>query len=192
MSEDTVTLYSQTVKLGRRRRCPVPCLLSAQRCTECRRGFDVTGRGLPLYRRTADEILAMIASGKLGLEFTVPEIAKQAGVKDWAARKAAEHLAERGLIEPHQGSGYRTLITPEEAAATRLDERPVRDQVAALQQEVAELRRQVAALSDNAELAKRVGRIEANLIALYGQLQREYPRGGRRERAKAAAGGGQR
>jgi DNA-binding FadR family transcriptional regulator len=152
----------------------------------------MTGRGLPLRRRTADEILAMIASGKLGLEFTVPEVAQKAGVKDWAARSAARHLAERGLIEAHQGSGYRSLITPEEAAAARLDDRPVTDQVAELQREVAELREQITALSGQPGLAERVGRIEANLIALYGHVNREYPRGGKRERAKAAAGGGQR
>ena len=131
----------------------------------------------------------MIASGKLGTEFTVPEAAKLAGVKDWAARRAAEHLTERGLIEPHQGSGYRALITPGEAASARVDDRPLRDQVAELQQEVAELRQQV---SGNADLASRVGRIEANLSALYGHVGREYPRGGRRDRAKAAASGGQR
>jgi DNA-binding GntR family transcriptional regulator len=152
----------------------------------------VTGRGLPLYRQAADDILAMIASGRLGREFTVPEAAKQAGVKDWAARKAAEHLTERGLIEPHQGSGYRALITPEEASAARMDERSVRDQLAGLQREVAELRRQVTAMDGRSDLAAQVGRIEANLIALYGQLGREYPRGGSRERAKAAAGGGRR
>jgi len=103
-------------------------------------------RGLPAYRRTADEILAMIASGKLGHEFTVPEAAKLSGAKPWAARKAAEHLAERGLIEPHQGSGYRAQITPEEAAAARADDRTVRDQVAKIQQEVAALRQQVTEL----------------------------------------------
>ena len=149
----------------------------------------MTGRGLPLYRQTADTILAMIASGRLGLEFTVPEVAKLAGVKDWAARKAAEHLAERGLIEPHHGSGYRALITPEEAAAAQVDVRPLREQVAELQQQVAELRKQVDGETD---LAKQVGRIEANLMALYGQLGKQYPRGGARDRAKAAAGGGRR
>jgi DNA-binding GntR family transcriptional regulator len=149
----------------------------------------VAGRGVPLYRRTADEILSMIASGELGQEFTVPEVAASADVKEWAARKAAEHLAERGLIEPHQGSGYRALVTPEEAAASGVDDRPLRDQVAELQQEVAELRQQVAGQS---ELAGRVGRIEANLVALYEHLSREYPRGGKRERAKAAASGGRR
>lgn len=151
----------------------------------------MAGRGLPLYRRTADEILGMLASGKLAAEFTVPEAAKLAGVKEWAARKAAEHLTERGLIEPHQGTGYRSLLTPEQAAAARVDDRPIREQVAELQQEVAALRKQVAALGGQSDLASRVGRIEANLVALYGQLNREYPRGGQRERAKTAAGGGQ-
>lgn len=134
----------------------------------------MTGRGLPLYRRTADEILDLIADGKLGTEFTVPEVAKLVGVKDWAARKAAEHLAERGLIEPHQGSGYRALISPEEAAASRVDDRPLRVQVAELQQQMADLR-------------ERLGRMEASLATLTGKS-----RGGKREQAKAAASGGRR
>jgi DNA-binding GntR family transcriptional regulator len=132
----------------------------------------MTGRGLPIYRRTADEILAMIASGHLGPEFTVPEVAKLTGVKDWAARKAAEHLAERGLIEPHQGTGYRTLINPEQAAGMQVDDRPVREQIAALQRDVADMR-------------QRLGRMEASLATLTGK-----PRGGRRDQAKASAGGG--
>lgn len=127
-----------------------------------------------MYRRTADEILAMIADGRLGHEFTVPEAAKLTGVKDWAARKAAEHLAERGLIEPHQGSGYRTLVTPEEAATARVDDRPLREQVAQLQKEMAEVR-------------ERIGSIDARLATLAGK-----PRGGNRDQAKAAAGGGRR
>lgn len=127
-----------------------------------------------MYRRTAAGILDLIADGKLGTEFTVPEVAKLAGVKDWAARKAAEHLADRGLIESHQGSGYRALITPEQASATRLDERPMREQVAELQREVTEIR-------------ERLGRMEASLATLTLKS-----RGGKREQAKAAAGDGRR
>jgi DNA-binding GntR family transcriptional regulator len=132
----------------------------------------VTGPKVPIYRRTADEILAMIASGQLGHEFTVPEAAKLAGVKSWAARKATEHLAERGVLEPQQGTGYRSLVTPEEAAALQVDERPVREQIAELQQDVTELRR-------------RLGRMEATVATSTGQ-----PRGGKREQAKTAASGG--
>ena len=135
----------------------------------------MTGRGLPLYRRTADEILAMLASGKLGQEFTVPEVARLAGVKDWAARTAAEWLAERGIIEAHQGTGYRSLVTPEEAASARMDGRPLRDQVAELRQEVDDLR-------------ERVGRMDARLATVAGKPKR----GGNRDQPEAAAGGGHR
>lgn len=131
-------------------------------------------QGAPAYQRTADEILAMIASGKLGPKFTVPEVEKLAGVNYYAARKAAEHLAERGLVEPWQGRGYRPLVTPEEAAALRIDDRPMREQVTELQKELADLR-------------QRTGRIEARLATLAGQ-----PRGGKREQANTAASDGRR
>jgi DNA-binding transcriptional regulator YhcF (GntR family) len=134
----------------------------------------LTGSRPPIYRQTADEILAMLADGRLGLEFTVPEAAKLTGVKDWAARKAAEHLAERGLIEPQQGTGYRALVTPEEAAALQVDDRPVREQIAELQRDISDLR-------------QRLGRMEASLATLTGK-----PRGGKRDQAKAAADGGRR
>lgn len=132
------------------------------------------GSKVPIYRRTADEILAMISSGQLGPDFTVPEAAKLAGVKEWAARKAAEHLAERGLVEPQHGTGYRALVTPEQASALQVDDRPVREQIAELQQDMADLR-------------QRLGRMEASLATLAGKL-----RGGKSEQAKTAAGGGRR
>jgi DNA-binding GntR family transcriptional regulator len=131
----------------------------------------VAARGLPLYRRTADDILAMLADGRLSAEFTVPEAAKLAGVKDWAARKAAEHLAERGMIESHQGTGYRALITAEQAAAARVDDRPITEQVAELRQKLD-------------ELATHVGRMDAQLATVAGK-----PRGNR-DQSRTAAGGG--
>lgn len=140
----------------------------------------------PEYRRAAGAIRSGIADGSLSGVLTIPEAQKLAGTTYATARKAMEHLTTEGILEGLPGKGYRVIVTPEQAAA-RMDDRPLRDQVAELQQEVAELREQVGG---HAELAKVVGRIEANLAALYGQLGREYPRGGRRERARAAAGGG--
>lgn len=134
----------------------------------------MAGSRPPIYRQTAGKILAMLADGRLGREFTVPEAAKLTGVKDWAARKAAEHLAERGLIEPQQGTGYRALVTPEEAAALQVDDRSVREQIAELQQDISDLR-------------QRLGRMEASLATLTGK-----PRGGKRDQAKAAADSGRR
>lgn len=152
------------------------CTVSAESAVMHRgaEGLDVSRQGVPAYRRTADEILSMIASGKLGQKFTVPEVEEQAGVNRYAARKAAEHLAGQGLIEPYQGSGYRALVTPEEAAASRVDDRPMREQVAELQKELAELR-------------KRTGRIEARLATLAGKS-----RGGKREQADTAVSDGRR
>ena len=131
-------------------------------------------QGEPSYRRTADEILSLIASGELGQKFTVPEVEKLAGANYYAARKAAEHLAERGLIEPWQGRGYRPLVTAEEAAALRVDDRPMREQVTELQKELADLKRRTA-------------RIETTLATLPGQ-----PRGGKREQANSAVSDGRR
>jgi DNA-binding GntR family transcriptional regulator len=136
--------------------------------------LDVSRQGEPVYRRTADKILSMIASGKLGQEFTVPEVQKRASVNYYAARAAAKHLAERGLIEPYQGSGYRALVTPEEAAGNRVDDRPFRERVTALEKELADLR-------------KRTGRIESRLATLAAQ-----PRGGKHEQANTAASDGRR
>lgn len=132
----------------------------------------MTGQGLPLYRQAADKILAMIASGELEPLFTVPQVTARTEFAAWAVRKGAEHLAERGLIEPHQGAGYQTLITREQAAGEQVDDRSVREQVAELKLEVAELR-------------QRLGRAEAQLATLAGR-----PRGGRRDQAKSAASGG--
>jgi DNA-binding GntR family transcriptional regulator len=134
----------------------------------------VTGQGLPLYRQAADKILAMIASGELGPLFTVPEATDRTGFAAWSVRKAAEHLAERGLIEPHQGSGYQVLVTPGQAAVEQADDRSVREQVAGLQREMADVR-------------QRIGRIEAGIATLTGR-----PRGGKREQADTAASGGRR
>lgn len=133
-------------------------------------------QGEPAYRRTADKILSMIASGELGREFTVPEVMERASVNRYAARKAAELLAERGLIEPYQGSGYRALVTPEEAAENRVDDRPLRERVTALEKEVAKLR-------------QKTGRSQAGLstTTMPGQS-----RGGKREQANKAASDGRR
>src|SRR6185437_8536097 len=138
-----------------------------------------------LYQQVAADLRAKIGNGTypVGTRLpTKPQLMKRYGVAVGTLDKAIEVLRQAGLVETRQGSG---MYVREPEPETGDD--PVRDQMAALQQEVAELRKQV---DGHAELAKVVGRIEANRAALYGQLGREYPRGGRRERGKAAAGGG--
>lgn len=142
----------------------------------------------PRYRLVADDLRARIEAGDypVGTRLpTRPALMKRYGVALGTLDKAIEELRKAGLVETRQGSGmYVREPEPEH------DE--VREQVAALQREVADLRQQLSKLDGQDELAERVGRIEASLIALYGMTGHEYPRGGRRERAKAAAGGGRR
>jgi len=143
----------------------------------------------PLYQQVAGDLRAKISDGTypVGVRLpTKPTLMKRYDVALGTLDKAIEVLRKAGLVETRQGSGMYVREPPPEE---RTEYDSVREQVAELQRQVAELRKQV---DGQTELASRVGRIEANLIALYGQLKREYPRGGRHERAKAAAGGGQR
>jgi GntR family transcriptional regulator len=143
----------------------------------------------PRYRQVADDLRARIAGGEYppGTRLpTKPKLMEHYGVALGTLDKAIEVLRQAGLVETQQGSG----MYAREPVAERTGQDVLMEQVAELQREVAELRRQVTALDGQPDLAARVGRIEANLIALYGQLGREYPRGGRRERAKTSAGSG--
>lgn len=128
----------------------------------------------PKYQHVVDAIVSKIASGEVAGEITLSRIRELTGATDSTARRAANELVGSGVLENHPGSPYTVQVSPEEAAAVRTDDRPLKDQVAALQREVADLR-------------ERIGRIDARLATLAGQ-----PRGGNRDQAKAAAGGGRR
>jgi DNA-binding GntR family transcriptional regulator len=145
------------------------------------------GRTPPKYRQVADDLRAGLDAGGYGpagsLLPTKRELMRSYGASLGTIDHAIAELRALGYVETRQGAGMFVRTPPERPDA---GDRPAREQVAGLQQEVAELRRQVRG---HADLAARVGRIEANLVALYGQLNREYPRGGRRERAETASAG---
>lgn len=128
----------------------------------------------PKYQQIADAVLAKIASGEISGEITLGRIRELTGATDSTSRSAARELVSAGVLEGHQGSPYVVRVTPEGAAAIRLDNRPLKDQVAELRREVDELR-------------ERIGRMDARLATVAGK-----PRGGNRDQAKAAAGGGRR
>jgi DNA-binding transcriptional regulator YhcF (GntR family) len=126
----------------------------------------------PKYQQIADAVLAKIASGEIDGEITLGRIRDLTGATDSTSRKAANELVSAGILESHPGAPYTVRVTAEGAAAARLDDRPLKDQVAELRQEVDDLR-------------ERIGRMDARLATVAGK-----PRGGNREQAKAAAGGG--
>ena len=128
----------------------------------------------PKYQLVADVILSKITSGEVTGEITLGRIRELTGTTDSTSRKAAKELVGAGILESHPGAPYTVQVTAAGAAAVRLDSRPLKDQVAELRQELDELR-------------ERIGRMDAMLATVAGK-----PRGGNRDKAEAATGGGQR
>jgi len=128
----------------------------------------------PKYQQIAETVLAKIASGEIDGEVTLGQIRKMTGATDSTSRKVTKELVSAGVLESHPGAPYTVRVTADEAAAARLDDRPLKDQVAEMRQELNELR-------------ERIGRMDARLATVAGK-----PRGGSREQAEAAAGGGRR
>lgn len=128
----------------------------------------------PKYQLAADVIVSKIASGEVEGEITLGRIRELTGATDSTSRKAAGDLVSAGILESHPGAPYTVRVSAGEAMEARLDSRPLKDQVAELRRELDELR-------------EHIGRMDARLATLAGK-----PRGGNREQATAAAGGGRR
>jgi len=111
-------------------------------------------------------------------------------------RRAIEQLKAEGILAGRQGKGVYVIATPADAAAERLDIKALGEQVAGLRGQVGELAERAgtglpASLArDLARIREAVGRIEANLIDLYGKTGHDYPQGGSHDAAKATAGHG--
>jgi DNA-binding GntR family transcriptional regulator len=146
----------------------------------------VTGQAEPEYQQAADAIKDKITAGEdgygIGDKLTIGQIQEIAGATYATARAAANQLKAEGVIEGRQGKGLYVLTTPAVAASERLS-------VEALGKQVAELREMVERDGPD-EIRAAVGRLEANLIDLYGKLGYDYPDGGSGDIPKTAAGHG--
>ena len=156
----------------------------------------MTGNIGPEYRRLMDLIRSKITSGEYPLGKPIPsttELKELTGMSIPVVRRAVGQLEADGILEGHPGKGVYVKAMPEDADSERQD-------IKTLSTQVAELQQQVRALTDRAvtaqpadfardlrDLQETVGRIEVNLIDLYGKMGHDYPQGGARDGAKATA-----
>lgn len=126
------------------------------------------GRFPVKYRQIADDLRAQLVEGRLKPGDQLPgqqELMGQWEVAMATVVRALDELRKEGLVATKPGLG--TFVLPHPA--------PEPDVAA----ELAEVRRELAEVREQAREApalERLGRIEANLMDLYGKTGFEYPR----------------
>jgi DNA-binding FadR family transcriptional regulator len=172
----------------------------AAQCTE---GAEMTGKIGPEYQRLIGRIRASITSGEYPLGQAIPSTAALAGITGLSVpvvRRAVGQLEADGILEGHPGKGVFVRAMPEEADSERQDIKTLSKQVSALQEQFRELAERMPAAQDGnlvriaaglEDLQETVGRIEVNLIDLYGKMGHDYPQGGAQGTKKAAVRRGQ-
>lgn len=138
----------------------------------------------PDYRQLMEEIRDAVASGEYPVGTPIPSTRAmiRAGRSVTVIRRAVLELQAEGILEGRPGKGVFVRAVPEEAARERAS-------VEELSRQVAELRH-LAERDGLDEVRAAVGRLEANLIELYGKLGFDYPQGGAHDGKRAAAGRG--
>lgn len=128
---------------------------------------EASGRHV-LYREIAEDIRERIRAGKLAAGEPVgylPELRERYGAAQNTVRDALKLLAGEGLIYTVPGKG--SFVA--DGAAARIAEGRPSDQ----DRDVSALREQLAGM--RADMAEALGRIEGNLVELYGKTGNEYP-----------------
>jgi DNA-binding GntR family transcriptional regulator len=160
----------------------------------------------PEYQRLMEEIRSKIASGEYAIGQAIPstkELHRQTGMSIPVVRRAVSQLQSDGILVGHPGKGVYVRATPSEVASEQQDVKALSEELAGLQHKVRDLAERADNISP-ADLTQRVadledavsrileanGRVEANLIDLFGKLGYSYSQGGTHDGAKATAGRG--
>lgn len=139
----------------------------------------------PAYRRLADDLRAQIANGQLPVDSAIPsasQLVKKYEVSTTVVRDALKLLRDEGLVYGQPGKGVYVRSTPEESERERLELRTVADGLEEVREQLAGLeptthRQDVDALRNElAELRRAVATLQAQLIELYGRVGQQYPR----------------
>lgn len=123
---------------------------------------EVTVAGVigPSYQLVADDIRTRIRSGEYEIGQPIPSTAKlmeMHRVSSTVVRHAVEQLRADGVLVGHAGKGVYVQAMPGDAPGQADGQ---------------------AAPEEVASLTESVGRVEANLIELYGKLGYDYPHEG--------------
>jgi DNA-binding FadR family transcriptional regulator len=156
----------------------------------------------PEYQRLIDRLRADITSGEYPVGQTIPStsaLAKLTGVSAQVVRRAVGQLQADGILEGHPGKGVFVKAMPEEADQESRDVASLSRQVSELEERFGDLASHPGGASDAdlaevradiASLQEAQGRLEVNLIDLYGKMGYDYPQGGAQHSTKAAVRGG--
>jgi DNA-binding GntR family transcriptional regulator len=150
----------------------------------------------PSYQLVADDLRSKISSGELQVGDPIPSTVKlmeQYGVSSTVVRHAVAQLRADGVLIGHSGKAVYVNARPEDAAAERLSIEALTELVTGLRDEVRELTQR----DEVSELRDTLGRLETQLIDLYGKLGYDYPRdaadaGGKRGRRSGSTAAGTR
>jgi DNA-binding GntR family transcriptional regulator len=147
----------------------------------------------PSYQLIADDIRAKISGGELSVGDPIPSTAslmRQYDVSSTVVRRAVALLQGQGVLVGHGGKAVYVQATPEDTEAGRGSIDALSEQVTELKGTVRGLADRVDSISrDDDQLRDTVGRVEAQLIDLYGKLGYDYPRQpGESTPAKRASG----
>jgi DNA-binding transcriptional regulator YhcF (GntR family) len=163
----------------------------------------MAGRIGPEYRRLIDQIRASIASGEYPIGETIPStaaLAEATGVSTQVVRRAVGQLEADGILEGHPGKGVFVRAMPEDADRERQDVASLGRQVSEMGERLRELAGWSPAApggeldqikADVTDLRETAGRLEVNLIDLYGKMGYDYPQGGAQQNTKTAGRRGQ-
>ena len=161
----------------------------------------MAGRIGPEYQRLIAQIRASITSGEYPLGQAIPStaaLARSTGVSAPVVRRAVGQLQADGILEGHAGKGVFVKAMPEDADQERQDLAGLSRQVSELAERFADLTGRGGGASDGelseiradiARLQEAQGRLEVNLIDLFGKMGYDYPQGGTERGAKAVRSG---
>jgi len=150
----------------------------------------------PDYRRVTDLIRSRITSGEwhVGQQIpSTPRLIDLTGLSITSVRRGVEQLQAEGILEGHPGKGVFVKAMPQDADRERADVGTLQRELAALRQEVRELKKLVGSAEVRDRLGRleaRVGRVEAAIATFARRSGQPNPLGGERDTAEKAPGRG--